>query len=74
MSDWNFPKTSRTVMEEALTKSTGFQRDQFTNKPVVIEPFRRIAVVESKSIPYHFKIIPIIGLLAIGYLIARKRK
>jgi hypothetical protein len=37
-----FPKTKRTVMEEALTISTGFPRDQFLSPTVYHKPFRII--------------------------------
>ena len=74
-----FPKTAKTAMEEAMTMSAGFPRDQFTEPLVVQDPFRNIQVVTQKNqnkksiikkIPTKF--IFIAGLIGITYLVSRK--
>ena len=68
-----FPKTSRTVMEEALTKATGFPRDQFSDPLVLAKPIERI---EDREIKIDSKkhiglgVLAVIGI--IGYLVFRK--
>ena len=67
-----FPKTSRTVMEEALTKATGFPRDQFSDPLVLAKPIERIEdreVTESKK-HIGFGVLAVIGI--VGYLVFRK--
>jgi len=67
-----FPKTSRTVMEEALTKATGFPRDQFSDPLVLAKPIERIEdreVTESKK-HIGLGVLAVIGI--VGYLVFRK--
>ena len=72
-----FPKTAKTAMEEALTMSAGFPRDQFTTPLIVQDPFRNIQVVTQKNqnktlekIPTKFILIS--GLIGIAYLVSKK--
>ena len=74
-----FPKTAKTAMEEAMTMSAGFPRDQFTEPLVVQDPFRNIQVVtipnqkeESiiKKLPIKF--IVITGIIGAVYLVSKK--
>ncbi len=67
-----FPKTSRTVMEEALTKATGFPRDQFSDPMIVAKPIEKIEdreITESKK-HIGLGVFAIIGV--IGYLVFKK--
>lgn len=64
MTNWNFPKTSKTAMDEALTKQHGFPRDQFTTPMIIQKPFRNVQVStvnhedeKKPKIPYKFLII-----------------
>jgi hypothetical protein len=72
-----FPKTVKTAMEEALTMSAGFPRDQFTEPLVVQDPFRNIQVVTIPNQKEIFSKLPIkfiliSGLIGIAYLVSKK--
>jgi hypothetical protein len=73
-----FPKTAKTAMEEALTMSAGFPRDQFSDPLVLARAVERIEDRETKvdiENDYPKKSIGL-GVLAvvgiIGYLVFRK--
>ena len=78
MTNWNFPKTSKTAMEEALTMSAGFPRDQFTKPMIIQKPFRNIGISTvnhedekfKKLIPYKFLIVA--GIIGGLVLVLRK--
>lgn len=77
MSLWNFPKTSRTAIEEELTLD-GI-RDKF-DKPIIHQdPFRNIQVTDSKRdyTGYATKVFIVLGLITTFGVIAHfvgKRK
>ena len=67
-----FPKTSRTVMEEALTKATGFPRDQFSDPLILAKPIEKIEDREVTDSKKHIGLGVLVLVGIVGYLVFRK--
>jgi len=67
-----FPKTKRTAMEEALTKATGFPRDQFSDPLVLAKPIEKIEDREVTDSKKHIGLGVLVLVGIVGYLVFRK--
>lgn len=67
-----FPKTKRTVMEEALTQATGFPRDQFSDPLVLAKPIEKIEDREVTDSKKHIGLGVLVLVGIVGYLVFRK--
>ena len=68
-----FPKTSKTAMEEALTMSAGFPRDQFSDPMTLAKPIEKIEDRETKTdSKKHIGLGVLAFVVIIGYLVFKK--
>ena len=73
MTNWNFPKTSKTTMQQAMTKTPNIPTKEFTTPIIIQKPFRNIGIStvnhedeKRPKLPYKFLIIAgIIGGLVL---------
>ena len=68
-----FPKTSKTAMEEALTMSAGFPRDQFSDPMTLAKAVERIEDRETKTDSKKHIGLGVLALVGIiGYFLLKK--